>query len=102
MSSVVRWSRFTFNVTAWLFVVCVVYQVYLAGQGVFQTGSFVPHREFGYLFGLLTLVLIVLAALGRTGWRVIGTSALLLGLFALQSVFVAFGAPAPRSRRSTR
>lgn len=95
MSSVVRWSRFTFNVTAWLFVVCVVYQVYLAGQGVFQTGSFVPHREFGYLFGLLTLVLIVLAALGRTGWRVIGTSALLLGLFALQSVFVALRSTSP-------
>lgn len=95
MSSVVRWSRFTFNVTAWLFVVCVVYQVYLAGQGVFQTSSFVPHREFGYLFGLLTLVLIVLAALGRTGWRVIGTSALLLGLFALQSVFVALRSTSP-------
>ena len=95
MSSVVRWSRFAFNVTAWLFVACVAYQVYLAGQGVFQTGGFAPHREFGYLFGLLTLVLIGLAALGRTGWRVIGASALLLGLFALQSVFVALRDTSP-------
>lgn len=95
MSGVVRWSRFAFNITAWLFVACVVYQVYLAGQGVFQTGSFDPHREFGYLFGLLTLVLIVLAALGRTGWRVIGASTLLLLLFAMQSVFVAFKNSSP-------
>jgi hypothetical protein len=90
MSSVTRWSRFLFNVVAWLFVAGVAYQVYLAGQAVFvpPTGNFEPHRNFGYLFGLLTLVMIVLAAIGRTGWRVIGASALLLVLFALQSAFV--------------
>jgi uncharacterized membrane protein len=95
MSGVVRWSRFAFNIAAWLFVACVAYQVYLAGQAVFQTASFDPHREFGYLFGLLTLVLIVLAVIGRTGRRVIGASALLIVLFAMQSVFVAFKTSSP-------
>jgi hypothetical protein len=96
MSGVVRWSRFAFNIVAWLFVACVGYQIYLAGQAVFgAAASFDPHREFGYLFGLLTLVLVVLAALGRTGWRVIGASALVLVLFAMQSVFVAFKDSSP-------
>jgi len=96
MSGVVRWSRFAFNIVAWLFVACVGYQIYLAGQAVFgAAASFDPHREFGYLFGLLTLVLVVLAVLGRTGWRVIGASALLLVLFAMQSVFVAFKDSSP-------
>jgi hypothetical protein len=37
----------------------------------------------------------VVALLGREPRRIVGLSALLLGLFALQSVFVAFRADAP-------
>ena len=96
MSSVVRWSRFGFNVVAWLFVACCLLQVYLAGLGVFAGSSnFETHAGFGYTFGLLTLVLIVLALLGRTGRRVTGASVLLLVLFALQSVFIAMWADSP-------
>jgi len=74
----------------WLFAGCVVIQVFLAGLGVFDDpGSFVTHREFGYTFGWLTLVVLVLALVGRMGRRVVGGSLLLLVLFALQSVFVA-------------
>jgi hypothetical protein len=86
----VRWSRFAFNVVAWIFAGCCAIQVYLAGLGVFAgSGNFTTHSGFGYLVGLLTLVLIVLAALARLPRRVIGASVLLLVLFALQSVFIA-------------
>lgn len=91
MSGYVRWARFAFNVVAWLFAVCVAVQIYLAGIAVFAVpavNDFDLHRNFGYLFGLLTLVLIVLAIVARLPRRVIGASALLLVLFALQSVFV--------------
>ena len=47
------------------------------------------HRQFGYLFGWLTLVALALALVGRAPGRITGLSALLLGLFALQSVLVA-------------
>ena len=72
------------------FAACAVVQVFLAGLGVFNDpGAFITHREFGYLFGWLTLVGLVLALVGRLPRRVVGMSALLLVLFALQSVFVA-------------
>ena len=89
MSGLVRPARIGFVVVAWIFAACVVVQIYLAGLGVFdRPASFITHRDFGYLFGLLTLVLIALAAVGRLPRRILGASALLLVLFALQSVFV--------------
>ena len=79
-----------------VFAVCAAVQVFLAGLGVFDDPrSFVTHREFGYLVGWLTLVILVLALVGRLPRRITGTSALLLVLFALQSVFVALRADLP-------
>jgi len=78
------------------FAACAVVQVFLAGLGVFNDpGAFITHREFGYLFGWLTLVGLVLAIVGRLPRRVVGMSALLLVLFALQSVFVALRTELP-------
>lgn len=82
--------RLAFIGVAWLFLACVVMQVFLAGLGVFAGAqNFSLHREFGYVFGWLTLVLLLLALAGRLGRRWIGLSALILVLFAFQSVFVA-------------
>jgi uncharacterized protein DUF6220 len=75
---------------AWLFVACLIVQVFLAGLGVFDDpAAFITHRDFGYLIGLLTLVLLVAAIVGRLGGRQIGLVVLLMVLFALQSVFIA-------------
>ncbi len=83
-------ARSALPIAAAAFVACAIVQVFLAGLGVFDDPtSFVTHREFGYLFGWLTLVILVLALLGRAPRRVIGLCALLLVLFAFQSVFVA-------------
>ena len=89
-------ARAAYPWVAWLFVACCVVQVFLAGLGVFEDPArFALHREFGYVFGLLTIVLIVLAVLGRLGRAVIGLSVLLLVLFALQSVLVLLREDAP-------
>ncbi|HEY3335353.1 MAG TPA: DUF6220 domain-containing protein [Candidatus Limnocylindrales bacterium] len=78
------------------FAACGVIQVFLAGLGVFaDPGAFVSHREFGYLFGWLTLVALVLALVGRLPRRLIGATVLLLVLFAMQSVLVALRAEMP-------
>src|SRR5688572_22995543 len=89
-------ARRIFPIVAGLFAACAVVQVFLAGLGVFDDPrTFVTHREFGYMFGWLTLVLIVLAIAGRMGRRFVGASALLLTLFAFQSVFIALRADMP-------
>ena len=78
------------------FVACAIVQIFLAGLGVFDDPkAFITHREFGYAFGWLTLVILVLALLGREPRRITGLAALLLVLFALQSVFVALRADLP-------
>jgi hypothetical protein len=82
-------ARAAHPIVAAAFVACAVVQVFLAGLGVFDDPKlFITHREFGYLFGWLTLVILVLALAGRMPRRVTGLSILLLVLFALQSVLV--------------
>ena len=83
-------ARRSLPVVAGLFVVCGIVQVFLAGLGVFSDpGSFITHREFGYLIGWFTLVILVLSLVGRERRLVVGLSVLLLVQFTLQSVFVA-------------
>lgn len=80
----------------WLFAACSVIQVFLAGLGVFVgPDRFALHRDFGYTFGLLLLVVIVAAIVGRLGRRQILYAIVLMVLFTLQSVFVAMRATAP-------
>jgi hypothetical protein len=92
----VRFARLAHPIVVVAFLACGVVQVFLAGLGVFDDPrAFVTHREFGYLFGWLTLLILVLALVGREPRRITGLSALLLLLFALQSVFVALRADMP-------
>ena len=90
------YARMALPFVAGLFVACAVVQVFLAGLGVFDDPrAFVTHREFGYLFGWLTLIMLVLALVGRVGRRITGLTVLILVLFALQSVFVVLRADMP-------
>jgi hypothetical protein len=82
-------ARLALPAVAGLFVACVVIQVLLAGLGVFESPvAFLTHREFGYLFGWLTLMMLVLALVGPAPRRITGSVVLLLVLFALQSVLI--------------
>jgi hypothetical protein len=89
-------ARTAYLVVSWVFVVCLVGQFFLAGLGVFAGyQNFLTHRDFGYLFGLLLLPLIVLAALARFPRRFFLLTLLLLVLFAMQSVLILFRTDAP-------
>ena len=82
--------------TASLLVVGLVLQVFLAGLGVFDDPTFfLTHRDTGYTLELVALVVLVTAATARAGRSQVGLSALVFGLFLLQSVFVAVRASAP-------
>ena len=92
----VRYARIAYRGVIWLFVACVVVQVFLAGVGVFVgEDRFELHRTFGYTFGWLALLLPLLALAGRLGRRTIGLSFLVTVLFILQSVFVALRTDMP-------
>jgi hypothetical protein len=73
---------------AWLFVLSLVVQAYLAGQGLPQLGGtsgFSAHIGFGYAIGLLTLVILVAALVGRMPRRQVGLSVGLLLLYVVQT-----------------
>ena len=92
-------ARTAYPVVAGLFVACAIIQVFLAGLGVFDDpSSFITHRNFGYMIGWLTLVLLVVALVGRMPRRFVGLAVLLLVLFSLQSVFVALREDMPADR----
>lgn len=83
-------SRQVLPIAAAGFVACAVIQVFLAGLGVFDDPeAFITHREFGYVFGWLTLVILVLALVGGAPRRSTALAVLLLAQFTLQSVLVA-------------
>jgi hypothetical protein len=89
-------ARLALPVVLAAFVACAVVQVFLAGLGVFSDPrSFITHRDFGYAFGWLTLVALIVALVAGSPRRITGPVALLLLLFALQSVFVAVRADLP-------
>jgi hypothetical protein len=89
-------ARMGVPIVGTLFIACLIVQVFLAGLGVFDDPqAFITHREFGYTFGILTLVMLVLALTGRSSRLVVAGSALLLVQFALQSVFIAVRTSAP-------
>ena len=76
-------------VVAWLFVIGLLVQVFLAGMGVFDRPSaFVTHRDTGYALTVLPVVLLVTALVGRFGrWQAIA-AAVMFVQFILQSVLV--------------
>jgi Family of unknown function (DUF6220) len=77
-------------VLAWGFVAGLVFQVFLAGRGVFESAErFKDHAGWGYTIGLLPIVLLALAAAGRLGRRQVIYAVALFGMFILQSVLVA-------------
>ena len=89
-------ARLALPIATAAFVACAIVQVFLAGLGVFDDPrAFVTHREFGYLFGWLTLAALILALVGRSPRRITGLTALMLVQFALQSVFVALRGDLP-------
>lgn len=81
---------------AWLFAGCVVVQVFLLGLELFDAGAPATlHRDFAYLYGWLLPGMLLLARLGRLAAGMIILTALLLVLYAVQTVMPAFTAGLP-------
>jgi Family of unknown function (DUF6220) len=84
-----RVMRVLYIISAWLFALCILIQVFLAGLGVFGSATwFNVHVEFAHGFEYLTVLLLILALLGRFPRAIPLLSLLLIVQFALQYAFV--------------
>lgn len=62
----VRWSRYIYLTLAWVFVACVVYQVFLAGMAVFVDSlNWGAHTSFIHAFEFVPLPMLLFVFLGR-------------------------------------
>ncbi len=90
-------SRTIHLAAAWLLVIGLAWQVFLAGLGVFAGASnFATHRDTGYILQVLPFVMLITAAVGRLGrWQII-TAGVIFVLFFVQSILLLFrdGSPA--------
>ena len=77
-------ARVLFFGLAVMYLAGVVVQFFLAGLGTFGATSFDAHQAFGLALGLLTLILLVLAVVGKLPRVLIGLAVVLLGLNVLQ------------------
>ena len=84
---------------AWLFAAGVVVQGYLAGQGLPQLGGtagFEAHISFGYsVMGILALLVLIGAILGRVPRRQFGLTIGLVLLYVVQTALPAAKADMP-------
>jgi hypothetical protein len=84
-----RWSRLIHAAAAWLFAAGVLLQGYLAGQALPQlggSGDFEAHRQIGFtVMGILAVVVLVAALVGRLPRMQVGLTVLLFVLYVVQS-----------------
>jgi mercuric ion transport protein len=84
-----RFAQMGYLVVASLFVLCVLLQVFLAGVSIFVSSSWWEvHKRFGESFGYLTILLLLLAIVGRAKRSVIWLTVLLVVLYGLQYTFI--------------
>jgi Family of unknown function (DUF6220) len=79
-------ARVIFFALAAFYLVGVVVQFFLAGLGAFGATSFDPHRGLGFALGIASLVLLVLALVGRLPRLLLLLTVVLVGLNVLQSI----------------
>jgi uncharacterized protein DUF6220 len=90
------WVRRAHLLVAWALVAGLVIQVFLAGLGVFENPSaFGTHAGWGFLLGLVILVLLVLAAISGVARRQVLYALALLGMFIVQSILASMRSSAP-------
>lgn len=81
-------SRVLFFGLAVTYLGGVVVQFFLAGLGAFVATGYDPHRALGLILALLSLVLVVLAFVGKVPRTLLGFTLLLLGLNVIQAILV--------------
>jgi Zn-dependent protease with chaperone function len=76
-------ARYVFLATVWIYVAGILFQVFLAGVGLFGAAKdFEPHAGLGWILHLVPVLLLIVAAVARVGSRLLWwTTALLVVQF---------------------
>ena len=81
-------ARKIFVGLAWLFVLAVAIQFFLAGLGVLGGGSMEAHRQWGFIvLHLIPILMLIAAIVGRTGRTVVTLTVVLFLLVFIQPLF---------------
>jgi Family of unknown function (DUF6220) len=82
-------SRRAYLIVAWLFLIGVTVQVFLAGLSIFAGSNWwTAHKTSAHIIEYLPILLIPLALLGRMPRSIVLLSGLLILLFVLQYAFI--------------
>ena len=85
---IARWGQIGLAASAWLYAACIVVQVFLAGISVFDDASrWSDHTSFGQMIGILPLLVLLCALIGRVSILSIVLSAAIFLLYGLQYAF---------------
>ena len=79
-------ARFAFAAVASLYVGCLIVQVFLVGLDIFADTDASIHRDFAYVYGWLTPVLVLLAGFAEAPKPTRRLTIVLVVLFAIQIV----------------
>ena len=71
----------------------VIMEFFFAGMGVFHAASFQIHRITGVILGAGSILLVLLAFIGRMGGKAIGFTALLFVLLFIQPLLLQINQP---------
>jgi hypothetical protein len=87
-------TRTIHTALGWLLAAGAAIQFLLAGLAIFvASASFNTHVQSGHLFATLSILLVVVALVGRLGRRAIGLSLLAFVLYGLQCAFIEASPP---------
>ena len=89
-------ARYVYLALAWIFLAAIMYQVFLAGVGIFGAErDFEPHIGLGWLLHGGPLLLLIAAAVARVGRRVIWWNVALLVAVGIQPFLPSLRTDAP-------
>lgn len=89
ISPVVRWFRILFLIGIWLFIACLLIQVFLAGMAVFISPSWwAMHIMFAHIIGFLALILLAVVFLGRFQQKVLASAGMIVFLVLMQGITI--------------
>jgi hypothetical protein len=80
-------ARYVYLALVWIYLAGILFQVFLAGMGLFgTTRDFEPHVGLGWILHLVPVLLLIVAAVARVGSRLIWWNVALLVVQFIQPI----------------
>jgi Family of unknown function (DUF6220) len=80
-------ARYVYLALVWIYLAGILFQVFLAGMGLFGTAKdFEPHVGLGWILHLVPVLLLIAAAVARVGSRLIWWTVALLVVQFVQPI----------------